>query len=543
MFNARRSHRLICCGLPVALAAVCLALLGCGRSPAPQPAGSPTPSASGHPDAQQPSAQQPAAVAPAVKSTASDGAEDFWDVSYIQGAKVGRFHTTIKPISVDGQQLVQTHHEGELTVQRFGATITQALELRSVESPEGRLVRCAAVMKIGQSPASIDAEVEGEKLRAKLSTFGREATKEISWDGSWGGYFAMDQSLRRKPLKPGESRTLKALMPLATELALAEVTLSAVEKENTKMLDGQRQLLRIDVVMKAGGPADQEFTVWADEQGDVLKQFVPGMQLETYRVSRASAEADDGAAAFDIGKFAAVKVGRDLSDVHTARRAVYTVRLQSGDPSEIFPHGASQQVKRLGPHEAEITVIGLRPDAPSTPAVKAPLPTPEDLDANNLVQSDDAEVKRLAASVAVDEPDSWKVAVALERFVATSMTNRNFSQAFATAAEVARTREGDCTEHAVLLAALCRARRIPARVAIGLVYYPPEQGFAYHMWNEVWTDDRWTPLDGTLGRGGIGAGHLKVAESNLSGSDGASAFLPVAKVMGQLTIAAGSIEK
>ena len=40
----------------------------------------------------------------------------------------------------------------------------------------------------------------------------------------------------------------------------------------------------------------------------------------------------------------------------------------------------------------------------------------------------------------------------------------------ATAAEVARSREGDCTEHAVLLAALARARGIPARVAMGLVY-------------------------------------------------------------------------
>ena len=93
---------------------------------------------------------------------------------------------------------------------------------------------------------------------------------------------------------------------------------------------------------------------------------------------------------------------------------------------------------------------------------------------------------------------------------------KNFSQAFATAAEVARSLEGDCTEHAVLLAALCRARKIPARVAFGLVYYPPQKGFAYHMWNEVWIADRWVPLDATLGLGGIGADHIKLGDSNLS---------------------------
>jgi transglutaminase-like putative cysteine protease len=158
------------------------------------------------------------------------------------------------------------------------------------------------------------------------------------------------------------------------------------------------------------------------------------------------------------------------------------------------------------------------------------------LNANNLIQSDDRIIKSLAASVLPDETDNWKLAAALENAVYRKMTAKNFSTAFATAAEVARSFEGDCTEHAVLLVALCRARGIPARVAVGLVYYAPQRGFAFHMWNEVWTGDRWVPLDATLGRGGIGAAHLKLADSSLAGADSFSAFMPVAKVMGQLEI-------
>jgi hypothetical protein len=56
------------------------------------------------------------------------------------------------------------------------------------------------------------------------------------------------------------------------------------------------------------------------------------------------------------------------------------------------------------------------------------------------------------------------------------------------------------------------------------------------MWNEVWIKDRWVPLDATLGLGGIGGDHIKLADSNLEGADGYSTFLPVAKVMGQVTI-------
>ena len=38
----------------------------------------------------------------------------------------------------------------------------------------------------------------------------------------------------------------------------------------------------------------------------------------------------------------------------------------------------------------------------------------------------------------------------------------------------------------VLLAALARARGIPSRAAVGLVYVGALKGFGYHMWTEVW---------------------------------------------------------
>jgi transglutaminase-like putative cysteine protease len=86
----------------------------------------------------------------------------------------------------------------------------------------------------------------------------------------------------------------------------------------------------------------------------------------------------------------------------------------------------------------------------------------------------------------------------------------------------------------VLLAGLARARGIPARVAMGLVY--TTQGFGFHLWTEVWINDRWIPLDGTLGRGGIGAAHLKLGNSNLKGVSAFTGFIPVAQVLGRLKI-------
>ena len=56
------------------------------------------------------------------------------------------------------------------------------------------------------------------------------------------------------------------------------------------------------------------------------------------------------------------------------------------------------------------------------------------------------------------------------------------------------------------------------------------------MWNEVYIDGAWIPLDATLGKAGIGAAHLKITDSNLEGVSPNAAFLPVTEVIGQLKI-------
>jgi transglutaminase-like putative cysteine protease len=126
----------------------------------------------------------------------------------------------------------------------------------------------------------------------------------------------------------------------------------------------------------------------------------------------------------------------------------------------------------------------------------------------------------------------------MEKYVSKTLTNKNFSTAMASAAEVAERLEGDCTEHAVLLAAMLRAKMIPSRIAVGLVYIEHNHSFGGHMWSEAWLDGKWVPLDATLGRGGIGGAHIKMAQSSFS-DDGPApvlSFLPMMKVLGKMEI-------
>jgi transglutaminase/protease-like cytokinesis protein 3 len=124
------------------------------------------------------------------------------------------------------------------------------------------------------------------------------------------------------------------------------------------------------------------------------------------------------------------------------------------------------------------------------------------------------------------------------------MRDKNFSTGLATASEVAREMQGDCTEHAVLLAAMLRAKEIPSRVVVGLVYSDRHSAFAGHMWTEAFLDGQWVPLDATMGRGGIGAAHVKVTDSSLDedAPTPVAAFIPMMHLLGQMSIEVVSAE-
>jgi transglutaminase-like putative cysteine protease len=250
-----------------------------------------------------------------------------------------------------------------------------------------------------------------------------------------------------------------------------------------------------------------------------------------------------------------VPVNRPLPDAN--RRVRYRVHLNTNDPAQVFSQGDTQQVISLDPRTAEVLVRSIRPslhsgaskgEAASEAALnvqtemgawqtaKAGAPSDDDRQPNSLIQSDNPKIVSMARAIAADENDAWRVAVALESAVNAHIRRPDYSQAFASAADVVEQGEGDCTEHAVLLAALCRARGIPARIAIGLAYVSPAQGFGYHMWNEAWIGGTWIPLDATRAAGGIGAGYLKLSDSNLKGTTAFATFLSVAQVIGQLNI-------
>ena len=136
-----------------------------------------------------------------------------------------------------------------------------------------------------------------------------------------------------------------------------------------------------------------------------------------------------------------------------------------------------------------------------------------------------------------DAKTPWDKAVKIEHWVFENIRDKNFAIAFAPANEVARNLTGDCSEHAVLAAAMSRAAGIPSRVAVGLLYVDNEKqglkGFGYHVWHEVYVNQRWVALDSSWDQSSVDATHIKLGDTSLEGVAPFEAFLPIARVQGQ----------
>lgn len=473
--------------------------------------------------------------APPVTPPAGKLLREVWDVFFVQGARMGYAHTTVRELSENDERLIQVEMVYRLKLKRFGQVSEEELRISGLETPTGQVRSFATEMNLGPTPMTVRGRVIGDQMRLETTTAGKTVPSQIPWSDKVRGFYAADQTLLSKPMQPGERRTLQALMPPLN--VVAQIDLVARGFERTPLLNGSYELLRIESRAQLPGGVSLDTVLWVNRRGEVLKSHSDALAQDSYRVTKAEALDEAGTEAFDLGADSVVHLARPLPGGHASQRVRYRLRLPGSDPSAVFASGPTQQVQAIDDQSAELTVSALSlAQPPADPGPAEPPPGDDDRRANSLIQSDHPTVVALARQAAPADQDPRQVALALEQFVHENITQKNFSQAFATAAEVAETREGDCTEHAVLLAALARARGIPARVAVGLVYMPQAQAFGYHMWNEVYLSDRWWPLDATLAQGGIGAAHLKLAHSSLAGASAYTSLLPVAQVLGRLEL-------
>ncbi len=120
-------------------------------------------------------------------------------------------------------------------------------------------------------------------------------------------------------------------------------------------------------------------------------------------------------------------------------------------------------------------ILGNIPSAcPKTGSALYPPSRTNYLSPTVTMQSDNPKIKKLADSLVKNANDRCDSIDACFRWVYASLEKR-LSPTFSNALETLEAGYGDCGEHSVLLGALLRAVKIPARVVLGLVYMPEQR--------------------------------------------------------------------
>jgi transglutaminase-like putative cysteine protease len=193
------------------------------------------------------------------------------------------------------------------------------------------------------------------------------------------------------------------------------------------------------------------------------------------------------------------------------RRVSYRIRSRPGTRLSPAPT-PSARASETAPGTWVVESLRRSPDAAGLPI--AGEERARALGSSLLIEADDPAIRAAAREAAGDATDPWEKAVRLERWVARTIEEKSLRVIFASAARTLASREGDCTEHAVLLAALARASGLPARVAAGLVAVGGSMGF--HLWTEVDAGRGWIGLDAALDRAPVDGRYLPLAVSDLA---------------------------
>ena len=463
-------------------------------------------------------------------------AQDSWDAIYLAGSKIGWVHTFVEKVQDHGRDYLRVRIDIEQSVKRDKDVAVTRLMYGTIETLDGQVLRLDTLIWAGEQRLQGHGDVIHGKMKFVLEGQGGGQELVIPWDPDVRGPYAAEQSMARKPMKDNEQRSLKMFMPDLNKIC--DIRLQARVVEPVILGDGMpRPLLRVEQITEIDGKPRPEFdaTLWVDPEGQVLKteqDLLGGVVM--YRTTEQSAKSAGGPIQLDLILASGIKVARKIPAPEETRHVKYRVLLKRGDASQVFPADSRQNVvPEASPSSAILEVRSMGPSdgQPGPDQVEQ-----EYLEPNALVTSDDSRVRSPGQAGNEGNRRPWPRAVLINQWVYKNVDRKNFKVAFATASEVARNFNGDCTEHAVLAAALSRAAGIPSRVAIGLVYVEKNDSFGYHMWNEVYVNNRWVALDPSWNQSTVDATHIKLTDSSLKGVSPFNAFLPLLQVMGKLEI-------
>lgn len=306
-------------------------------------------------------------------------------------------------------------------------------------------------------------------------------------------------AVRARGLQPGSRYTLSVFDPMT--LGQSTVTVTVVATEEVRVDAGRYTAAKLLLNFKGA-----EQFAWVADNGEVVKEKgLLGIHLEksSRRDALAAIATEPGQ---DLARLASLKSNRRIPD--PAALSSLQVRLTGLQSNLSALRGGRQHYSNGLLTITKESLQGLPPQLDTGRLTRLEKIF---LQPSLYIRSDHRRIRRLAGEIV--SPVHNDLPSAARRLV--EWVYRNIEKRPVISVPDALTtlekRQGDCNEHAVLLAALARAAGIPARIETGLVYL--EGRFYYHAWNVLYLG-RWVTADASFGQMPADATHIRLASGH-----------------------------
>jgi len=478
-------------------------------------------------------AEKPVGEKP-VSGEAASERKDYFAV-FMEGKKVG--HAIQSRLVADGE--VTTSEKASITISRADVPVTINTTETCIETTDGKPLAFEAVQEMSLMTMKVAGTVDANGV-VNLTTTSMGAEQKSTFE--WPSGAVMAEGLRlltlKKGLKEGVEYTTKVFS--ASILAALDAQIRVGSKQNVDLLGRVVALTEVTTKMNIPGAGEIVSTTYVDENLRTQKTIMPvaGLHVEMVACAKEFALGENDVLELIDKMF--VRSPEPLNNLGRCKSITYDL-IPTGQTSNlIIPSNDNQKVQRAESGKVIVTVEPVAaPTGARFPYKGSDKTILEATEPTRFLQSDHTEIIELAQRAVGRTNDASEAIKRIEAFAADYVENRDLSVGYASALEVADSRQGDCSEFAVLTAALCRAVGIPAQVVVGIAYVEEfaglRQGFGGHAWTQAYVGGKWVGLDSAFkgtGRGGYDAGHIALAAGNGEPAD----FLNLASTLGQFKI-------
>ncbi|MBC8523338.1 transglutaminase family protein [PVC group bacterium] len=461
--------------------------------------------------------------------------EDDWYGMTITGAKSGWMHVTIEQ---DGELLRSTTLQ-KLSISRAGAVIDMVVKSEFVETTEGEPISVQTSQEVMGQISKSSWQFTNNEIEITSIAGASPITKKLPLpSGDWMTPLEVRRYFVEQLQKGAATVTYQTMSP---ELGVKIVTVIMTklgEEERTVM--GEKKMVTSWQSENDALPIVGTET-YSDTGTKVESIINAGFGEMRHTLSSKQAAQSPAKSLPELMFSMFIEPSQEIPNDPSLKKIKMRAKTKDGKPVN-FPSVGSQRVTKNSDGSSTI-VIDI---AGSSVATVEEINDPQYLAPSALCDGSDEVVISLAKEAIKDLPANASIidkAKAMRSFVYSYIIGKGLTTAFASASQTARDREGDCSEHGVLLCGLLRASGIPSRGVAGVVYISPAVAdfgkpngvFGWHFWSQALIGGKWVDLDATL-QTPFSVGHIATATTGLSDEGKDADMVGLIAIIGNMNI-------